>query len=49
LYSNVSDNKKVRIDYDKKIFIFEHHNTITLSGNNGVIGLARATEIMVRS
>jgi len=49
LYNNVSDNTRIRIDYDKKVFLFEHHNNITLNGNNGIIGLARAAEIMNNS
>merc|ERR1712176_897429 len=39
--------KKVRIDYEKKIFVFDQHNAINLSGNNGVVGLARAAEVLI--
>jgi len=47
LYSNVTNEKKVRIDYEKKIFVFDQHNSINLSGNNGVVGLARVTEVLI--
>jgi len=38
LYSNLDDNVRIRIDYDKKVYLFEDDNTINLSGNNGIIG-----------
>ena len=47
LYSNVTNEKKVRIDYEKKFFVFDQHNSVNLSGNNGVTGLARASEVLV--
>ena len=47
LYSNLSDNIRVRIDYDKKLFLFVDDSSIASSMNNGVVNLSKQVQGMI--